>query len=393
MIHIANSTCANTAEFLDRAVAVAEYYGFTPIEEAQRTGGRVQSARIDTNKIQFARKDERVLLPLARSYANYELNESRQPQFVWQMRNPNKSASEDCAVFDLHIVGIPSAVAEATLLSVSNAIADEVGVGERVIALNSIGSEDSAARFAREVGVFLRKHIDDLSPTLRTRAAIDPIGVLVQLIEKGSPLVTRAPQSMEFLNEEERQHFWSVLEYLEVASMYYELNPLILGSRDCWNHTLFELRSINRENSEMTSFARGGRYDALLRRSANSNAVAAGISIACEVRGKRTLPRRAAQSRRAAIYFAHLGLEAKRRSIPLLESLRRASIAVHQSLAHEHIAEQMEDAKRLGVPYILIMGHKEAMEGTVLVRDMNNNSQIAVALPELPTYLKRQRIS
>ena len=65
---------------------------------------------------------------------------------------------------------------------------------------------------------------------------------------------------------------------------------------------------------------------------------------------------------------------------------------MHQSLLHERIGEQMIKAKQLAVPYILIMGYKEAMENTILVREVSTNSQEAVPVPDLPTYLKRHRV-
>jgi histidyl-tRNA synthetase len=53
----------------------------------------------------------------------------------------------------------------------------------------------------------------------------------------------------------------------------------------------------------------------------------------------------------------------------------------------------MAAARNLAVPYVLIMGHKEAMEGTILVREVATNSQQAVPVPELPNYIRRHRMS
>jgi histidyl-tRNA synthetase len=92
------------------------------------------------------------------------------------------------------------------------------------------------------------------------------------------------------------------------------------------------------------------------------------------------------------IYFAHLGVEARRRTLPVLEILRRESIPVYQSLWHEQIGEQMMHARQLMTPYILIMGHKEAMEGTILVREVATNSQEAVPLHDVVSYLKRHKV-
>jgi histidyl-tRNA synthetase len=65
---------------------------------------------------------------------------------------------------------------------------------------------------------------------------------------------------------------------------------------------------------------------------------------------------------------------------------------VHHGIWHENIGGQMLAARGLAVPYILIMGHKEAMEGTILVREVATNSQDAIPLPELANYLKRRRV-
>ena len=72
--------------------------------------------------------------------------------------------------------------------------------------------------------------------------------------------------------------------------------------------------------------------------------------------------------------------------------LRHENVAVRQSLTFERLGEQMILAKRLNMPYILLMGHKEAVENSILVREIATNSQEQVALEDLVTYLKRRRI-
>jgi histidyl-tRNA synthetase len=92
------------------------------------------------------------------------------------------------------------------------------------------------------------------------------------------------------------------------------------------------------------------------------------------------------------IFFAHLGREARRKALSILEHLRRAEIPVHQTLTAERLGDQMAEARRLAVPYILIMGHKEAMENAILVREVATNSQDTVPIEDLSPYLKRRRL-
>jgi histidyl-tRNA synthetase len=176
------------------------------------------------------------------------------------------------STLELHVVGAASAIAEALLLVVANAIADGAGVKERYLSINNIGSYESSNRFVRDVSAYLRKHLETISPTLRPRAATDPLGALVQLIEKGHPAAPRAPQPMEYLTEDERRRFWELLEYLEVYGLAYELSPQVLGSRDCWSHSLYEISTVDEETGARIAIAFGGRYDPLATRCCGTHA-------------------------------------------------------------------------------------------------------------------------
>ncbi len=399
MIRLKDTQHPNTAAFLGCALRIAEYYGFSPLEGMPRAAASVDGvarqpimplSKVES-EITFARRDERSLLSAARKC----LNSAQRNGALLAWRTLESTSGIPSISLELHIVGPSSAIAEALLIIIANAIAEESGIKERVLSVNNIGSSDSSNRFVRDVGLYLRKHIESISPTLRPRTASDPLGALVQLIERGHPAAPRAPQAMEYLTEEERRKFWELLEYLEMFGLPYELNAHILGSRDCWSHSLFEISTPDAESGARIPIAFGGRYDPLVSRFACTPASAAMVSITCEIRGKTRLAREKSTPQdkvQPAIYFAHLGGEARRRALSVMENLRRAAIPVHQGLWHERIAEQMNMARELSVPYILIMGHKEAIEGTILVREVATNSQDAIPLSELHSYLKRRRI-
>jgi histidyl-tRNA synthetase len=388
MIRLKDTTHSSTADFLRSAVRIAEYYGFDSLDA-------MKSGRLDKNvaflkpenEIAFARRDERALAAAAKRCAMVRRG-STDHLLGWRV--VGGTGAIPSTVLELHVVGAASAVAEALLLAVVNSVAEEAGLSERRLLVNNIGSHESSNRFVRDVGLYLRKHIESISPTLRPRAAVDPLGALVQLIERGHPAVPRAPQSMEYLTEEERRRFWELLEYLESYGLAYELSPHVLGSRDCWSHSLFEVSAAAGETGERVTIAVGGRFDPLATRFAGTHTPAATVSIHCETRGKTSVKRETRGM--PSIYFAHLGPEARRRTLTVLEELRRAEIPVHQSLLFERIGEQMSHARQYAVPYILIMGYKEAMENTVLVREVATNSQEAVPVDDLANYLRRRRM-
>jgi len=394
MIRLRDTRHDSTASFLNSAIQIAEYYGFVPLEDALKHSSPQNARRLlpaakNETEISFARREERALAQIARRSAQCMRGELPETGAHMFWRAVPGQATMPATSFELHVVGARGAIAEALLLIVATTIAEESGLPKPMLSINNIGSIESSNRYVRDIGTYLRKHIDTISPTLRPKAAIDPLGTLVQLIERGHPAIARAPQAMEYLTEEERRRFWELLEYLEISGIGYELSPQILGSRDCWAHSLYELSTVEPETSSRIPVAFGGRYDPLASRY-GGNLGAATISITCETKGKTRFKRETLGV--PAIYFAHLGIEARRSALNTLKVLRQAEIPVYHSLCYERIGDQMAQAKALAAPYVLIMGYKEAMEGSIMVREVATNSQESIPVPELPGYLKRRRV-
>lgn len=399
MIRLKDTKHQNTAAFLSDAVRIAEFYGFAPLDQMTRNSLNARSTKNRTEKEQefsFARRDERPTLssvrkciactPVKLSPENVPI---REPLLAWRVTETKQQMPS--MNLELHVIGSSLSVAEALLVVVANTIAKEAGIARTVLNINNIGSIDSSARYVRDVGTYLRKHLESISPLLRPRVAEDPLGTLVQLIERGHPAISRAPQAMEYLTEDERRRFWELLEYLEVFGLPYELSGHVLGSRDLWAHSLYEIFSVDEETGARITIAFGGRNDPLATSLAGRHTPSAMITISCEARGSKRMKNEVRGL--PGIYFAHLGAEARRRSLPILENLRQSGIPVHQGLVYERIGEQMSAARELAVPYVLIMGHKEAMEGTVLVREVSTNSQEAVPALEIAAYLRRRRLT
>ena len=88
------------------------------------------------------------------------------------------------------------------------------------------------------------------------------------------------------------------------------------------------------------------------------------------------------------IYFIQLGSEAKLKSLNIIDILRKAHVPIAQSLSKDSLGSQLAIAEKLNVPYALIFGVKEAIDDSVIVRDMSNRSQETVKLKNLLEYLK-----
>lgn len=388
MICLKDTRHNNTGALLTSAINIAEWYGFNALDTLPKRELDRRAARVGDIDITYARRDERAL-PVAVRACIARMGTPQHTILGWRV--VSSAGAVPSTALELHIVGTHANIAEALLIAVAHAVLEDAGITKRVLHINDLGTTESSGRFVRDVNLYMRKHIESIAPNLRARASEDPLGTLIALIERGHPATPRAPQSMEYLNEEERRRLWEILEYIESSGSTYELNAHLLGSRGCWSHTLFEISSRDPESGARMTLASGGRYDPLVSRIAKTPVGGAMISITCETRGNTTYkrPERIVPN----IYIAHIGVEARKRILSIINVLRHAGIMVRHGIWHERMGEQMQEAQAIGARHLLIVGHKEAMDGTVLVRTISTNIQEAVPATELPQYLKRHHIA
>jgi histidyl-tRNA synthetase len=94
------------------------------------------------------------------------------------------------------------------------------------------------------------------------------------------------------------------------------------------------------------------------------------------------------QRSNARFVFVHIGDEAKRESMKMTDLLRKARIPLTQAIGIESLTEQMRFAESLNPPYLLIMGRKEALERSVILRERSTYTETSIPLDSLIDRLR-----
>jgi histidyl-tRNA synthetase len=89
------------------------------------------------------------------------------------------------------------------------------------------------------------------------------------------------------------------------------------------------------------------------------------------------------------VYLVQLGFGPKVKSLILIDELRRAGISVHQNVMSDSLSEQLRQAEERNSRYAVILGHKEYMDGNVILRDLKRQNQENIPLSTLTAHLKR----
>jgi histidyl-tRNA synthetase len=384
---------------IDRTTEAAIYYGFMPIEtpkiekedrdKAKTLKDGEPLTQIGSNdKVKNLAEEKSALL---RNYFNTNLAIMPQPVMVTYngfIDEPNERNQGKQRKLGLEIIGSTKSISEAIIIKTAIAILADNGLENLYVEINSIGDRESCARFNRELTAYFRKNINTMQAHCRQAFKKDPFLVLGCKNEKCTCMKDEAPKSVSCLSDESREHFREVLEYLEGLGIPYKINDCLVSDRRYASGTVFEIKqkSDNPKTPDL-SLATGFRSDNVCKKLGfKKDAPIIGVKICFKSESeKRAVPK----IKRSSVFFIQLGDEAKHKSLKVIDILRQEDIYIHHSLGRDKMAGQLAMADRTKTPYILIMGKKEAMENTIMIREVATRSQETIAIHELTDYLKK----
>ena len=358
-------------EILSKAYAVGQYYGFTPLAAlaAKKRGAAKTKGYPET-------LSALPLDPVAETVAGFlkqcqhiePAPSARQPLFVWHTNIAPGRQAQKKATVQFHALGSDRAIADAVVIRALVALTRDLYHEEPVVRINSMGDKETRARYARELSTFFKKRANGLPEECLERAKCDTFDAAEFAI--ANECADDLPAPTEHLSDARRKRFEDLLEYLERTETPYELARDLISRGNVWNDTCFELVVGGKR------VAWGSRYNDLTKHffPAGMSATGAVLHLASEgaIVKKVAVPR-------LRFHFVHIGDEAKRVSIRLAEDFRKARVPLTQNIGVESLTEQLGLAERINSPYLLIMGRKEALEGSAILR--NRATQVETTLP------------
>ncbi|CAN5704940.1 hypothetical protein BH11PAT2_BH11PAT2_05890 [soil metagenome] len=368
------------SDILKRASAIGSYYGFASLSS-------LASLKRASSKMPYPDGlNLEGLDPAARDVAGF-LKHVRdaglapvagQPLFVWHSNAAPGRPTPKQIVIQFHALGIDRSIADAVLMRAVRALMQDLTKSELTLRINSMGDKETRGRFARELTTFFRKHGPVLPEPCVNCAKRDVFEAAEMLAAMDSDSL---PAPTDHLSEASRKHFEGVIEYLEATDTAYTLAPELLSRGMSWTETCFEITG----DEKMQAW--GSRYGEFSKQFFKTSTPGVGAVIRINTDARETIPAvKAAGSPR--FVFVHIGDEAKRESMKMADNLRRARIPLSQSIGIESLTEQMRIAENINPAYLIIMGRKEALERSVILRHRASYTETSIPLDSLVEHLK-----
>ena len=293
--------------------------------------------------------------------------------------------------FGFEVIGEKDAAADAQVILLSYKVYQNIGLLS-MVQINSIGCSACRPEYVNQLKDYFKKNKNKLSEISRERLLKNPMRILDSKEKEDQEIVAQAPQQIDFLCEDCRNHFIQVLEYLDELEIPYALNPTIVRGLDYYSKTAFEVWSTEEEVARQSALGGGGRYDGLMEMLGGLPTPAVGFAGGCErlINQIKENDIKVLANHQPKIFLAQLGPDAKKKMMVLYEKILTAGIAAAENFSKNGLKQQLEQADKLGVKFTLILGQKELVDGTIMIRDMENGNQEIVDFQKIVSEIQKR---
>ena len=397
--------------------SIANFYGFskitTPIleEEELFVKGTGQDTEIvEKQMYSFKTKGgKRVVLrpeftpSIVRAYIQNGMESLPKPVKLWSFgpvfryERPQRGRYRQFWQFNFEIFGDKSPIQDVLLIQIFSDILRDLSLSKWIVEVNSIGCKECRSYYLRQLKNYYKNRLREICPECEKRLKKNPLRLLDCKEEKCQRVKKFAPQIVNSLCEDCHQYLKRVLEILDTIQIPYVLNPYLVRGLDYYTKTVFEFVPQDKKEGQ-SALIGGGRYDYLINQMGGKDTPAIGGAggverIIEEIREQKIniLAKRVERfEKKPKMFLAQLGELAKEKSLTLLEEFRKNKIIIGENVGKDNLKVQLEQAAKLGVKYTLILGQKEALEDTVIIRNMETGIQEIVFIKDIVKEIKKK---
>lgn len=373
----------------DKVGEIAVHYGFSVIKTPHITNDDVSKAKHFRGFDYEGDVEERVAM--TRWYNEESMQTKPQPLFFHYKKpfigsSKTKKSSEE--IYGFEIMGSNKATSEALLIKMALAILHDFGYKDVYVDINTIGDKESISKFEKELNSYFKKH-SNLLPAKNKQDFKKNIYSIVRDEKIETDDFRKCmPQTIGSLSEVGREYFKEILEFIEAFEVPYRIKSSLISNKLFASHTVFEIRQNNGKEDGLL-LAKGYRYNYLAKKIGCKKEIPS-VCMTIQVKKNPKISKKISISKikKPKFYLVQLGETAKLKALNVVEHLRKSKIPVYHSIAKDKITGQLSGAEYMQATHVLIIGQKEAIENTIVVRNINTREQDTISIKTLIDHLK-----
>ena len=296
--------------------------------------------------------------------------------------------------FGFDTIGEDNPVLEAIVLNIAYNIFKELGI-DISLNINNMGCKECISEFWNQLEDYYKNRKRYVCEDCKSFYSSKTLEFLNCDKANCQELSSDAPQIIDNLCDDCRESFVKILEFLDDSEIPYTLDSKMIIKPDHYSRTVFSITTAKSEEGEETELIIGGRYDKYFANFSGKPVSAFGFSGIIE----KIIPilkrenYKISKMPKIDVFVTQLGDEARKKALKLYQRLREKGIRVANSFWLDGLNPQINLANKLEARFILILGQREIIDKTVLLRDTESGAQEVINYDNIVKEIKKRLIN
>ena len=183
---------------------------------------------------------------VCRAYLERGLHNTPQPARLYyimpmyRFERPQAGRFREFWQFGVEALGDSDPAIDAEVIELAWRVLESFGMTDVTLLVNSIGDAESRPAYLDALRDYFAPHADSLSPDDQRRLRENTLRVLDSKDDEVQPLLPDAPKSIDYLSDESKAHWDTVLQSLDALGIRYEIDHTLVRGLDYYTRTVFE---------------------------------------------------------------------------------------------------------------------------------------------------------
>lgn len=332
---------------------------------------------------------------VVRSYIeNKRYAEAKQPIKTWyygtmyRYERPQAGRYRELSQFGVEVFGSTDPILDAEVISIPVHFYQLLGLKGIKVKMNSLGDKESREAYRNALLDYFKPYVDSLCEDCKARYEKNPLRILDCKVDHDKECMKHAPKMTDYLNEESKEHFRKVQEYLNYLEIPFEVDPNIVRGLDYYTHTVFEVEADIEGFGSNNVLCGGGRYDHLIEQLDGPATPGVGFAMGIE--------RLLIALDLEGIHFHEEGLdcyvvpmdeEYKKEAFSMTNALRMSGFKSDMDPMNRNLKSNFKQADYRNAHFIMIVGEEEIKGEFVTIKDNHTKEESKVKINEIVDFL------
>lgn len=308
---------------------------------------------------------------------------------MFRYERPQSGRFREFYQFGIEVFKSDSPIVDAEVISIAVNLYKILGLKGIKVNINTLGDSESRKNYNDALIKYLEKHFDSLSEDSKVRFEKNPLRILDSKDETDQKIVAEAPKMTDYLNENSKEHYEKVKEYLDLLEIEYSENPKLVRGLDYYTHTVFEVEADIKGFGAQNVLCGGGRYDGLVETLGGPSVPGVGFAMGME----RLLTAldyeeiKLVDESNIDVYIAPLSENEIPYSFKLTSFLRLNGFNTEFDYMNRNIKNNFKNAEKLGAKYIVLIGNDEITSNELTIKNTETKEEFKVNADYIVSFL------